>query len=104
MDIDEIEAGYSPEFLAGDMSYKDIDGNDRTLWQMVRNEPQWTEGRFRLMERDISALIAMVRALEADNAGLVVTLNSIANSTCCGDCQEAKRVAISALAKHGGQK
>jgi len=41
--------------------------------------------------------------LEKDKSMLVVALNSVANSTCCGDCEEAKKVAISALAKHGGK-
>lgn len=36
--------------------------------------------------------------------GLVRDMESIANNTCCEGCQEAKRVAVSALAKLNGGK
>jgi len=70
-DIDEIIKGYSPEFLGGDRQYRDSDGEETTLWRMVRDEPQWTESRFRRMENDICALIAKVREMEKDKAGMV---------------------------------
>lgn len=47
-----------------------------------------------------SALIAMVRQLEADKAGLVEALSEIGRNIC--EC-EGTEIALLALAKHGGK-
>lgn len=41
---------------------------------------------------------AEIEWLRDDKAVLMSAMNSIANSSCCGDCREAKRVAVQALA------
>ena len=41
----------------------------------------------------------IIDELRQQLAEMTAAMSSIANNTCCGDCQEAKRVAISALQK-----
>lgn len=36
--------------------YTDSDGNLRTLWQMVRDEPEWAESRIRAGEEAIARI------------------------------------------------
>jgi len=38
--------------------YHDIDGNECTIFQMVRREPEWTASRFQFMEVEIERLTA----------------------------------------------
>ena len=48
--------------------YKDIDGNDCTIQQMVRNEPQWTAARVQQAEKYEEALKLWYRQ-QGDSAG-----------------------------------
>ena len=44
--------------------YHDIDGNDCTIFQMVRTEPQWAAARIQAGEEVIKQLEAYKRAIE----------------------------------------
>ena len=44
--------------------YHDIDGNDCTIFQMVRTEPQWAAARIQAGEGAIKQLDAYKRAIE----------------------------------------
>ncbi len=38
------------------MMYYDSDGNQRTLGQMIKREPEWVESRFRFMENKLKEI------------------------------------------------
>ena len=48
--------------------YKDIDGNDRTIWQMVNNEPAWAASRIQQAEK-YEALLMQWHEQQKDRVG-----------------------------------
>jgi len=49
------------------------------------------------IEQTLDELEAENEELEADKEILLCGMNSIANNSCCGDCQEAKKVAVKCI-------
>jgi hypothetical protein len=47
-------------------TYKNSDGEDRTIYQMVREEPDWTANVFRYMEEKIDKLKEDSKVLEGE--------------------------------------
>jgi hypothetical protein len=78
MNIDEIRGAVARGWCSPENSHKEMDA---TLALAIADE-----------------VYAIVRQIEKDKAGMVEALTSM-NSACCGDCQEAKRVALDALVK-----
>lgn len=51
-------------------TYHDSEGNERTIWQMVREEPEWAAARVQEGEKAIER----AKELEADNNRLTLWL------------------------------
>ena len=106
-DIDEIEKRYRNVYPANSTArkYYDIEGAECSLTHLVKKEPEWAQSIIKTMDADISALIAKVRELEKDKAGMVAIMEDIIGEAAFEGLPETKQAAINeALKQHGGEQ